>query len=305
MGALSFSSDGRRLVAAGARELCSWSLEDGRLEHRHPLPSPGINVKQLGRRRSDDRVLIPGSLRNGLLTVWDARNDRVESLPMGELGPLSAVSGADGRCLAVLATPGASGEAGARRDSGVSLEIYDRGRRLNTLPELSGAFAFTGPDSAAMLAARSGTDLRRIALIDVESRRVKAWLEGHSDEVYALAFTPDGGRLASAGRDSLRLWDCETGEEIVQLRGHRSFIAGLRFSPDGSQLASAAGDREVRIWDTRSVAEVARSRSTRRAILNRLQDKVDASPSNIEGLAQSDLERELLSDLVLQRALKR
>ena len=76
-------------------------------------------------------------------------------------------------------------------------------------------------------------------------------LRGHTDEVFAVAFHPDGTRLATAGRDgAVWLWDLARGEEVARLQGHTSFVWSLAFSPDGATLASGSGDFTVRLWDT-------------------------------------------------------
>jgi len=76
-------------------------------------------------------------------------------------------------------------------------------------------------------------------------------LRGHTDEVFGVAFHPDGTRLASAGRDrAIWLWDLARGEEVAQLLGHTSYVWSLAFSPDGATLASGSGDFTVRLWDT-------------------------------------------------------
>ena len=76
---------------------------------------------------------------------------------------------------------------------------------------------------------------------------------GHTDEVFAVAFHPDGTRLATGGRDrAIRLWDLARGkeEDVARLQGHTSFVMSLAFSPDGATLASGSGDATVRLWDT-------------------------------------------------------
>src|SRR5262249_17856589 len=70
------------------------------------------------------------------------------------------------------------------------------------------------------------------------------------NEVHALAFSPDGKLLASAGKDGqVRVWDPATGKQLLALRGHLKTISGLAFSPDGRRLASASLDGTVRLGD--------------------------------------------------------
>ena len=76
-------------------------------------------------------------------------------------------------------------------------------------------------------------------------------LRGHTGEVFAVAFHPDGTRLATAGRDgAVWLWDLARGDEVVRLPGHKSYVWSLAFSRDGTTLASGSGDATVRLWDT-------------------------------------------------------
>jgi hypothetical protein len=76
-------------------------------------------------------------------------------------------------------------------------------------------------------------------------------LRGHTDDVFAAAFHPDGTRLATAGRDrAIWLWDLARGEAVARLPGHTNYVWSLAFSPDGKTLASGSGDFTVRLWDT-------------------------------------------------------
>jgi WD40 repeat protein/serine/threonine protein kinase len=73
-----------------------------------------------------------------------------------------------------------------------------------------------------------------------------------SGTVYAVAFHPDGRRLASAGLGgTVRIWDAHTGALLRDLKGHPSTSDCVAFSPDGKLIA--AGCRQsgtnVLVWD--------------------------------------------------------
>ncbi|MFO0810846.1 MAG: WD40 repeat domain-containing protein [Gemmataceae bacterium] len=67
--------------------------------------------------------------------------------------------------------------------------------------------------------------------------------------LYCLAYSPDGKRLAGAGRDGrLYVWDATTGREREPARPHPQEINAIAWSPDGTWLATACEDGIVRIW---------------------------------------------------------
>jgi len=90
-----------------------------------------------------------------------------------------------------------------------------------------------------------------LRLGDVATGETTHVLQGHSDVVTRMAFSPDGKWLATASRDAeVRLWDVNTAETVHILEGHKDSIGGLEFSPDGSQLITlSSGDQTVYVWD--------------------------------------------------------
>lgn len=81
---------------------------------------------------------------------------------------------------------------------------------------------------------------------------------GHAIGVGAVAVSPDGKLIASGGADgAIKLWETDSGRELVALERHTDVICGLSFSPDGARLASASDDGTVKVWDTASGSELA------------------------------------------------
>jgi WD40 repeat protein len=82
-------------------------------------------------------------------------------------------------------------------------------------------------------------------------------LEGHSGAVWAVQFSPNGSKLASASRDEkVMVWNPSTGEHLHTLEGHLGAVNAVQFSPDGSKLASASHDKKVMVWDLNTNSQV-------------------------------------------------
>jgi len=75
-------------------------------------------------------------------------------------------------------------------------------------------------------------------------------LQGHSADVYGLAFTPDSrGLLSGSGDGTMRLWEVASGQCLRVMQGYTASLYDLAWSPDGTRLASGGADTLVSIWE--------------------------------------------------------
>jgi len=116
--------------------------------------------------------------------------------------------------------------------------------------------------------------------------------DGHSTEVPAVAFTPDGqhiltgaGRLILSGGpgndNTMKMWEVETGKLVRTFEGHTDSILVIAVSPDGSRALTGGGlDGTIKYWDL-STGELIRS--------------VDVHPTGVFALAFSPDGQQALS----------
>jgi WD40 repeat protein/serine/threonine protein kinase len=263
-------------------------LDDARAILRMPgVPNAGNRLSGGALRRalafsSDGKLIASGSLELGTVGVWDTATGREAAVLPGEGYELEDLAfGPDGRLLALTED---------RTLRSWDLARDDR-TLLCRLPRTSLTGRLLSPDCRLLLgvndkqaqlwdilAGRKRADLpgefvlgNNMAVFSSDGRHlaystgdgsVHVWdvqagaearaLRGPTVHVRALAFSPDGKRLAAGASDpenSVRLWSLPAGEEIAVLRGHQNEVSTVAFSPDGKRLASGSMDKTARLWD--------------------------------------------------------
>ena len=78
-------------------------------------------------------------------------------------------------------------------------------------------------------------------------------LEGHTDEVLSLAFSPDGAWLASGSVDcTIRLWNLKKLASEPSIFRSDFAAWAVAFSPDGKYLAAGLEAPQIQLWDIKA-----------------------------------------------------
>lgn len=105
----------------------------------------------------------------------------------------------------------------------------------------------TAPETTE-LAPAAGDNARQRHVLAVRSPDGTADV-GRRNTVTALAFSPDGTRLAGRTSQTARIWDATTGEQQQKMIYAGTSVLTVAFSPDGTWLTTGASDGTVRIWE--------------------------------------------------------
>jgi WD40 repeat protein len=163
----------------------------------------------------------------------------------------------DSRFLAV-----ASVERRGTRESWIHLlDLSIGGRRRRSFSLTTGdtwgpgsitSLAFSPHDYRLAIGMSHGTGypIPDVLIVDLITGQVLHALSGQNDRVNAIAFSPSGNLLLTAGADNMiRCWDAQTARPVHTLKGHTGPVTALAFSPDGGTLASGGEDGMIRLWN--------------------------------------------------------
>jgi len=246
---LLFSADGQALfVGTETGEIQVWSLVRQAVERRlRGLAEP---VRELRQDQAGQRLIVLQAKRPFIwppyqLSVWSTRDwQRQTAFEFSAIEAARSVS-PDGHWLAT-----------ARNGGPVRLWS------LSGLPRTN-AMAFSGSIQGTAFS----PDGRLLAAVTQEGV-VKAWelpschevkkFRARSQDMFALAFSPDSRRLATAGEgdEAIKLWDVATWQELITLQRPGESLRQLAFSADGHQLTALNSQGDVLVWRVPFFAEI-------------------------------------------------
>lgn len=239
---LRFSPDGSGFLAQ--TEARFWSV-DGGLEWRDDRSAVPRTLPDTGRRAAfspDGRRLVTGAMGDRL-RLWEWPSMKAD----GELGPVTPV-------VDLRFSPDGTKVVSAGFNGG--LKLWDATRRTLVAARIAhggttlGSAVFS-PDGR-LLATAGGDHVLR--LWDAETLEPRQVLRGPADQVWALAWAPDGRRLYSTTRDAgVRVWPLD--RERLDRSRERFHDRLLEFTPDGTGLVvETPGHGELRVVDAETLS---------------------------------------------------
>jgi WD40 repeat protein/serine/threonine protein kinase len=209
---VAWSRDATRIVSGGVDGwIRTWDAGRGR-ELRAWAGHPG-GVRSVAWNPDGGRIASGGA--DGSLRVWDAADGR----------QLSSRHAHDSTATCVAWSPDATRIASGGDGDG-TIKIWDAE---------PGGPPGARPGSTGQRARIGGSPVR--------TWRIPPRI------AYALAWSPDGRRIATAHNDDiLRVWEADSDAPPQKLLGHDFRVHAVVWSPDGRRLASGGADNTVRIW---------------------------------------------------------
>jgi WD40 repeat protein/tRNA A-37 threonylcarbamoyl transferase component Bud32 len=241
--AVTFDSDGHRLASASYdRTIKLWHVSIGPdiYEVKEAFALHGHDDLIWSAALSPDGRRLASASGDGTAKVWDATigqeadcREEVGALAFGPAGRGPDIASGRDACV---------WDAVRGRARVVELERDQREYWSLSSSALS-------PDGKHLAGAiQSSANAEVVWLWDVHGKEESA-LRGHADAVLAVAFSPDGRRLASGSSDGVvKVWDPAAARAVLTLRAHEGRVTAVVFSPDGTRLASAERDR-VKVWN--------------------------------------------------------
>jgi serine/threonine protein kinase len=246
---VAWSARGTRIASASYdKTVCVWDAADG----TNLITYQGHWDRVLSVAWSPDGSLLASAGNDGTVQIWDPLTANLVLTYREHSQPV----------LALAWSPDGKRMASACEDQ--TIHIWDtisgqplyiqRGRGLRTLtlgwsPD-GKSIAFGGEDKLVQVwhIQREKTGFFTSLLFHA---RGQFSYRGHFGRVNALAWSPNGQRIASVGSDkTLQVWDSVSGKKYFIHRNPSSTLNCVAWSYDGRYLATGGNDKLVQVWDT-------------------------------------------------------
>lgn len=246
---LAFSPDSSLLASAshdGRVKL--WDNETGLEARTLDAHTESVNSVAFS---PDGKSLLTGS-GDATVKLWDVTNGQLLKTFKGHTGEVNAVAfSPDGETIA---------SGGADKTVKFWSVAYGHVRYELQSPDevLSVAYSPNGAKFAA-----GGKAASWILLDTASASPLIGSGSGQASAIRAVAFSPDGQRLATVtSGGGVSVWDSKIGNAVFQTSGHTDAVNGVAYSPDGKWFATGSEDGSTRVWDAETGEQAATLVST-------------------------------------------
>ncbi|MDR1903256.1 MAG: WD40 repeat domain-containing protein [Treponema sp.] len=233
---LALSPDGRKLAAADNEgNIIIRDTGNGQFLTTIPAGFEDSRVYSLSFSPNGRRLTGAG----GSVKIWDAETGQEQRSAISHAGAVFSAYSPNGKYIV----------SGSAEDGSVKVWNAETGGELYTLStdffiEDIPCYTFS-PDGSRFAASYNGE--RHTVIWDMESGRMVRSLNTKDDQIFSLAFSPDGRRIITAG-ESLKVWNAETGRNLWTFEVEEENIIYASFSPDGKKIAASSEEGTVRLW---------------------------------------------------------
>lgn len=237
--AVALSPDGHWLLSGGKdQEARVWDSTTGELRPQRLKMSKEISAIST---LPDGETAAIGTSSSNAVVIWDYRIGKERSISFADSGGSPHLAVGHRSALLIRSSTGGVHitDTKVRQDAGRAF-VTDTvtGLKIRELaPTLGLVRALALSPDDRIVAALSGLQLAAESLqfMYVATGAEVARFAGDSEIPSALAFTPDGKRLAVGTDSSLKFWDTTTGKLILSIPGT---VSRLEFTPEGTSLVA-------------------------------------------------------------------
>lgn len=265
-----FSPDGRYLISAGVGGIILlWDAQTGEKLGAFLGAESAVGTMAVCRQ---SRHLATGEDDNGIVRIWDIKSqDQLSKSQVPGASLACLLFDPDGEQLLIGGDRGIglfnpkSGKMLAHLETDVEKTVTtfsfsgSRQKQEDSSPVTKVKKVRESPSTTAFALAANGQRLLSayrtdVILWDLPFRREVRRFIGHQGTfIYGVALSPDGHRAVSAGDDlTVRIWDTDSGQQLLRCTGHTDCIDSVAFSPDSKRILSGSIDSTMVLWDVRS-----------------------------------------------------
>lgn len=243
---ITFSPDGRYLVATSAEGINLWDFVEG--DTANMQLSQGVEpVVSRSAFSSDGKRLV--FVFDNIIGLLDlAEGSTVQTFGKSDTLYVGVSFCNNDKCIATISEEGI-------------LIIWD----LNTLTEVAADYeeihgVFFNDISKVVFSSKGNmvgvvSEGKNIVVKSVISPFVYKILKEPNYRIGDIAYSPDGKYLVTTNREEpfdLSIWDIEKENIVQKLSGHSDRIFSVEYSRDGTYIVSSSYDSTIRIWDAKT-----------------------------------------------------